>query len=227
LRLLRQDTALTHTPLSRPSPDTWVPGADPVVDTGRRLAAAAGQGGFLALKCFTAVAPRTVDAVAAQPGVTAVNVTAEFVATLRAVVAERGRPRWETVVAADAPDASPAARVGFGKLVDEVWQRLADRVRTAAQHPGTAVFLHDTAPLTRYTGGLALLARLADAARRPHEAPWGLWVLCPMSHLQDDALLDQQQVGVYGAEEQLELPSPFAAAHAAETSAHDRERNVS
>jgi len=212
LRLDLPVTSVSYTPLSRSSSvDAWVPGADPSADTGRRLAAAAERGGFLALKVHTDLAPRAAEAVAAQPGVTAVNVTSEFVATLRAVVAERGRPRWETVIAADVPDASPAARVGFGKLVDEVWRRLADRVREAAQQSGTAVFLHDTAPLTRYTGGLDLLARLADAARRPDEAPWGLWVLCPMGHPQNDALLDGEPVGVYGAEEQLDLPRGFAA----------------
>ena len=111
LRLDMPVTAVSYTPLSRSSGGTWVPGADPSVDTGRHLAAAAEHGGFLALKCYAVVAPQAAVAVAAQPGVTAVNVTAAFVSTLRAVVAERGRPRWETVVAADVPDASPAARV--------------------------------------------------------------------------------------------------------------------
>ena len=49
-------------------------------------------------------------------GVTSVNVTARFVGLLKEIVAEQGRPKWETVLAADSPEASPAARNGFAQL---------------------------------------------------------------------------------------------------------------
>lgn len=203
-------TAVTSTARTGPhGPAVRVPGADPVTDTGLRLAAAAQRGGFLALKTYTEVSAPAAGVVADRPGVVPVNVTAEFVTMLRAVVEEFGKPPWPTVVKADRPDASPAARVGFAKRVDEVWRRLAERVRAAGAHPGTAVLLHDTAPLTRYAGGLDLLARLADSARRPDEGPWGLWVLCPMGQPENDALLDDHPIGVYGSGEQLMLPRDF------------------
>ena len=74
-----------------------------------RLAQAHQRGGFIALKAPISDAVAIRHAVAALDGVTGVNVTTEFVRTLRAVVAERGRPKWETVLAADSPDASPTA----------------------------------------------------------------------------------------------------------------------
>ena len=46
--------------------------------------------------------------------VSPVNVTEVFLATLREIVRERGKPRWESVLAADADDATPAAQAGFG-----------------------------------------------------------------------------------------------------------------
>ena len=72
-----------------------------------RLTQARQRGGFIALKAPIRDAVAIRHTVAALDGVTGVNVTTEFVRTLRAVVAERGRPKWETVLAADSPDASP------------------------------------------------------------------------------------------------------------------------
>jgi len=184
------------------------------------------------------VKARRTNAIAARDvlrlldGVTAIDVTAEFVATLRAVAAEQGKPRWETVLAADSADASPAARTGFGRLLDQTWQRLERQIRMvggAAAAAGGAegggaeagggegwaadgadgiVLLHDATPLARYTGGAELLARLAAAARQADEDPHGLWLLCPMPDPVGQPRLDNLTVGVIpGDAEQVVLPS--------------------
>ena len=80
------------------------------------------------------------------------------------------------MLAADSDTVAPSARVGFGRLVDEAWRRLDQRIRSA----DGVVFLYDATPLARYIGGDELLARLVSAARQADEAPHGLWLLCPM-----------------------------------------------
>jgi serine/threonine protein kinase len=172
----------------------------------RRLDEARRHGGFVAVKTRLPYAAAVRDALRGLEGVTAIDVTAEFVAMLRSIVAEQGRPRWETVLAADSADASPAARTGFGRLLDETWRRLDQRIRAA---DGIAL-LHDATPLARYTGGSDLLARLAAAARQADEAPHGLWLLCPMADPAGPPRLDGLTVGVIpGDAEQFAVPSSF------------------
>ena len=110
-----------------------------------RLTQARQRGGFIALKAHVRDAAAIREAVAALDGVTPVNVTAEFVRTLRAVVAEQGRPKWETVLAADSPDASPAARTGFTQLLQKTWTRLEEHIRAGGN--SGIVLLHDATPL--------------------------------------------------------------------------------
>jgi len=178
----------------------------------RRLADARHRGGFLAVKARRTHAAAARDALRLLDGVTPIDVTAEFVATLRVVVAEQGKPRWDTVLAADSPDASPAARTGFGRLLDQTWRRLERRIRAAGgEASDRIVLLHDAAPLARYTGGAELLARLAAAARQADEAPHGLWLLCPMPDPAGQPRLDNFTVGVIpGDAEQVIVPSGLA-----------------
>ena len=170
-----------------------------------RLTQARQRGGFIALKAPIRDAVAIRHAVAALDGVTGVNVTTEFVRTLRAVVAERGRPKWETVLAADSPDASPTARTGLAQLLQETWTRLEEHIR-AISNSGI-VLLHDATPIARYTGGVELLARLEVAARDADESPAGLWLLCPMEDPQAPPQLDRVTVSVIpGDAEQLYVP---------------------
>ena len=82
------------------------------------------------------------------------------------IVAERGRPRWETVLAADSRT-PPRRQAGFGELVDKAWrtdhaQRPRDRGGRAAARR------HAVRPLPgRYgtAGRLATAARQADETR--------------------------------------------------------------
>jgi hypothetical protein len=174
-----------------------------------RLDQARQRGGFVAVKAWVSTAAQVAAAIAQLDGVTPVNVTAEFVAALHAIVDEQGKPRWGIVLAADSATVAPSARVGFARLVDEAWRRLDDRIRSA----DGVVFLHDATPLARYTGGDELLARLVSSARRAGESPHGLWLLCPTRQdLQLPPRLDGLTVGVIpGDTEQLVVPSTFAA----------------
>jgi hypothetical protein len=136
-------------------------------------------------------------------------VTTEFVNTLRAVVAEQGRPRWDVVLAADAPEASSTARTGFAQLLAKVWTHLEEQIRAAGN--SGIVLLHDATPIARYSGGVELLARLVGAARDADESPVGLWLLCPMEDPQAPPRLDRVTVSVIpGDAEQLYVPGELA-----------------
>ena len=169
-----------------------------------RLRNGAERGGFLVVKAWRTESIAVTAQLAALDGVTAVPVGRVFVSALREIVTARGKPRWETVLAADSTDAAPTAQTGFRRLVEEAWERIDAQVRAA---PGIA-FLHDATPLARYPGGMDLLARLASAARQSDEAPFGLWLLCPMEDPRRPALLDGQIVGALGEGEQIVLRPP-------------------
>jgi serine/threonine protein kinase len=191
----------------RPAPSTAT--AEAAEHALARLTQARQRGGFIALKAHVRDTTAIREAVAALDGVTTVNVTAEFVRTLRAVVAEQGRPKWETVLAADSPDASPAARTGFTQLLQKTWTRLEEHIRGSGRE--SIVLLDDATPLARYTGGAELLAKLAVAARDAAESPAGLWLLCPMEDPQAPPQLDRSTVSVIpGDAEQLYVPGEFA-----------------
>lgn len=172
------------------------------------LAQSRKRGGFLTLKTSLRDASAVCDAAASLDGVTPVNVTTAFVTFLREIVTAAGRPRWETVLAADSPDASPAARTGFTQLLRKTWDRLDEHVRAAG---GGIVLLHDATPLARYTGGAELLAKLTVAARSAADSPHGLWLLCPMEDPHALPELDRTTVSVIpGDAEQLYVPRDFA-----------------
>jgi serine/threonine protein kinase len=180
----------------------------------QRLEQARKRGGFVAVKTSVTGAPTVIDRLAQFDGVTAVNVTSTFITLLKGIVDEAGRPRWDTVLAADDESAPPAAKTGFARLVNATWERLEAHIRAIA--PGGIVLLHDATPLTRYHGGPQLLARLAGAARDAGESPQGLWLLCPMQNPKDPPRLDGMTVGVIpGDAEQVVVPDDTRAKGAA------------
>ncbi len=119
--------------------------ASAMAETRQRLLAAAKHGGFLAITTRLAETAPVREELTVLADVSPVNVTELFLTMLREIVRERGKPRWESVLAADAADATPAAQAGFGRLLDAVWERLDKQVRAM---PGT-VMLHDATPLAR------------------------------------------------------------------------------
>jgi hypothetical protein len=173
-----------------------------------RLRTATERGGFLVLKSRLSHTPAVAAELAGLDKVTMIPVTRLFVAALHEIATERGRPSWPALLAADSAEASTAAKAGFGRLVDEAWQRLDAALRAVS---GIAL-LHDATPLARYHGGADLLARLASAARQSDEPPHGLWLLCPMEDPRHPATLDGRVVPALGDNEQVVLrpvaPSP-------------------
>jgi serine/threonine protein kinase len=174
------------------------------------LAQSRKRGGFIALKTSLRDASAVCDTVAALDGVTPVDVTATFVTFLHEVVEADKRPlRWETVLAADSPDASAAARNGLAQLLRKTWDRFAEHIRSVGA--SGIVLLHDATPVARYTGGIELLAKLTVAARSATDSPHGLWLLCPMEDPHGLPLLDRTTVSVIlGDAEQLYVPGDFA-----------------
>ena len=143
LRRLKYDVQVINGRYLIPA-DTQASGSSPKPRTGtetrygtsarevwQRLDQARQRGGFVAIKAWVSTAAQVTAAIAQLDGVTPVNVTAEFVATLHAIVDEQGKPRWGTVLAADSAAVTPSARVGFARLVDEAWRRLDGRIRSA------------------------------------------------------------------------------------------------
>jgi hypothetical protein len=172
-------------------------------DTWLRLRTAAERGGFMAVKTWRTESVAVAAKVAGLDGITAVPVTRLFVSALREIVAARGKPRWETVLAADSTAAPPTAQAGFARLAEEAWERIDAHIRGIH---GIA-FLSDATPLARYLGGMELLTRLASAARQADEIPLGMWLLCPMEDPRRPALLDGQLVGALGDNEQIVVRS--------------------
>jgi serine/threonine protein kinase len=183
-----------------------------VAETRQRLLAASEHGGFLAITTMLPETPQICAELANLGPVSALNVTETFLATLRQIAKARGKPRWDTVLAADAIDATPAAQAGFGRLLDEVWEHIDEQIRATQ---GT-VLLHDATPLARYAAGTQLLSRLAAAARQADEAPHGLWLLCPMDDPRKPAMLDDQTIATLGENEQIVVrpASPVSARRA-------------
>jgi serine/threonine protein kinase len=198
---LRSSTQLSGSRRSRGS--LWAANAGPLARDAAREAAehahqrldqARKRGGFVAVKTSITEAPKVIDRLTRMDGVQAVNVTSTFITLLKGIVEEAGRPRWDTVLAADDESATPAAKTGFARLINATWDRLDADIRATA--PSGIVLLHDATPLSRYLGGPELLARLAGAARDAGESPHGLWLLCPMQNPKDPPRLDGMTVGV-------------------------------
>ncbi|TDD74486.1 BREX system serine/threonine kinase PglW [Actinomadura rubrisoli] len=168
----------------------------------RRLLGSVDNGGFLALKTRIRYTGSMLAVLTGFADVTPVNVTARFTEALREIVAARGKPTWDTMLEADPSTAPPV----FHQLVEQAFAEVEKTVRAIDR----VALLHDATPLARYKGGSELLARLADAARDPHETPYGLWLLCPMPDPKPLPLLDDTVVPTNTDNEHLVLPGPFA-----------------
>lgn len=166
-----------------------------------RLLASVDGGGFLALKTRIRHAESMLGVLSVFTDVTPINVTTEFTRALREIVAARGKPTWETMVGADPASAPPV----FHQLIEQAFAEVEKAVRAVDR----VALLHDATPLARYKGGPELLARLADAARDPHETPNGLWLLCPMADPKSLPLLDDMVVETNTSNERLLLPRHF------------------
>ncbi|WP_431868917.1 BREX system serine/threonine kinase PglW [Nocardiopsis eucommiae] len=178
----------------------------------QRLEQAVQRGGYRALKTWLPDTERSARMLTRMPGTVPLDVSTEFVRVVDEVMEAKGRGlTWEHLAKADNSEPRPRP---FETLLQEVFQRLGERVRTAsAESPAGSgvVVLYRATPLARYEAGRSLLGRLIQEAREADRAPYGLWLLCPMRGPQTPATLDGQPAGIIADSEQVLLPRGFTA----------------
>ncbi|HEX6968759.1 MAG TPA: BREX system serine/threonine kinase PglW [Micromonosporaceae bacterium] len=135
-----------------------------------------------------------------------VSVAARFVGALRALVDERPKPTWETVLAADVAEPGSRAAIKFGEFVEAAWKRVVPGLREELRRGGGPVLLLDAGVLARYRG-MDLLYALADEARDGADS---LWLLCPVEDANQPPRLDDSVVRV-GDNEWVALPDSWVA----------------
>ncbi|CAG7628035.1 BREX system serine/threonine kinase PglW [Actinacidiphila bryophytorum] len=190
-------------------------GEDPFAGTEAQLAASIRRGGFLAVTLKGVLLPGAAQAMAARHPVEPVDVGSAFLAEFRRLAEERNQP-WEKVLGIDARFTS-TGRIspGLATYVREVWRRVEARLLALAATPRTVLFLHDAGMLARYwdEGGRDLLVGLQAAARRPTQAPHGLWLLAPVETRSQAPNLDGRTVECIGGDaERIHLDSEYVKA---------------
>jgi hypothetical protein len=153
--------------------------------------------------------PATRAHVSALAEVDAVDASAAFVEALRAVARERKIASFDVVLRADAPDADSRARTNLQQVVGEAWARLDDA------WSGTDVLVLDAlTPFGRYAGGMALLDRVLDAARRGgrNRGPRTVILLCAAQDEHEAPRIGTQAVGLETSEEWVIAPSSWSRA---------------
>ncbi|MFB6787756.1 BREX system serine/threonine kinase PglW [Streptomyces olivaceus] len=153
-----------------------------------------------------------------------VDVSALFLASLRRLVEARPRPTWETILEAD--NAEPGSRdaLKFGEYTAAAWRDVERAILAVLEAPadsGTGsdpatgevgdagvdrrpVLLHDASVMARY-GGMGVLQRLADLARRGGPDGRGLWLLSPLTDQTAGPRLDAVTVPIEDREEWISL----------------------
>ncbi|MCC9307586.1 BREX system serine/threonine kinase PglW [Kitasatospora sp. RB6PN24] len=182
---------------------------DPGVLVRARLASCHERGGFLAVTVKGTQLPGTAQALAGAFAVQRIDLGAVFLEEFRALAEEKGQD-WAKVLRADAASAPGRVKPGLASFARAVWLRVEARLLERAAAPRTVLFLHDAGLLARFwgEGGHDLLVRLQAAARRPADAPHGLWLLCPVEARSDAPRLDGRTVEVIGGDgERLHLDS--------------------
>ncbi|MGW6057534.1 BREX system serine/threonine kinase PglW [Streptomyces sp. NPDC055189] len=175
-------------------------GRDPQLVLRAKLATAAQRGGFLALTLKGVDLPGAAEMLAAEFNVTPVDLNAEFLGTFRMLADELGTD-WSKVLRADTVfTESGELKPGLRSYSQRVTDRLAERLRSMAEESGpkAVLFVHNAGLISRYYegGGHDLLVGLQQSARRPAEAPHGLWWLCPMEDPKQTPSLDGRTVEV-------------------------------
>ncbi|WP_433461724.1 BREX system serine/threonine kinase PglW [Spirillospora sp. CA-128828] len=176
-----------------------------------KLATAARQGGFLALTVHVKRLAGTADAIAAAYPVVPVNVADVFLTEFRALAAEHGTD-WGQVLRADERLTRTGEMPGgLRSFLTRVLDRTEKRLQEYAAPPRTVLFLHNAGVLARYfdVGGHDVLTRLQNAARRPSDAPHGLWLLCPSEAPRATPNLDGRTVEALGRAEWTVLDKAF------------------
>ncbi|MCX4587024.1 BREX system serine/threonine kinase PglW [Streptomyces sp. NBC_01481] len=185
-----------------PPPGTRPAAQDPHSTIKARLDASVRRGGFLALTVRGTRLPGVAETVAAAYPVTRVDLNSEFLAEFRALAEEKNQP-WDKVLGVDARySASGQISKGLATYVRTVWGRVESRLLARASAPRTVLFLYDAGLVARYwdEGGRDLLVKLQGAARRPADAPHGLWLLSPVETRSQLPHLDGRTVECIGGD---------------------------
>lgn len=146
------------------------------------------------------------DHVVEVMGVEPVDASAAFVAALRDVARDRRITDFSVVLRADAPDAEPRARTNLDRVVAQAWSRLE-----AEWSAADVLVLDALTPFGRYAGGMSVLARLLDAARRAGRdgGPRTIVLLCPAQDQQQAPRIGPEAVGLTTPEEWIVAPSAW------------------
>lgn len=122
----------------------------------------------------------------------------EFVTALRAVATERKIPDFGVVLHADAAEPGSRDHINLQRVVAAAFERLEQDW----SRPGMLA-LQGLTPLGRYTGGPALLDRLADRARQAGRdgGPSALVLLCPAEDERQPPRIGPHAVGLVTPEE--------------------------
>lgn len=186
-------------------------GGDPREVLTTKLSKAVERGGFLALTLRGVHLPGTAEGIAARYPVRPVDIDREFLSAFRGLIDERGQD-WAKVGKLDVRFGETGVMSpGLASYVRTSWERVHDGLDALAREGKTVLFLHHASLLARYfdEGGHALLTGLQNAARRPDDAPHGLWLLCPAESALDTPQLDGKIVEVLTDSERVVLDRAF------------------
>lgn len=197
-RSLLQSTGLSS--LTRTGGSAGTAGPAEIEAAVKRLGESMDTGGFRALTVHVRHLPGLASAIASRYPVILVDGNAELLECFRELATEKNQD-WARVLRVDAkltvsgsaPVDSPRAYAGY---VAELANRLAERWAQRASAPKSVLFLHNAGLLARYwdIAGRELLTGLQQSARRPREAPYGLWLLCPAEDARRSPQLDGRTV---------------------------------
>ncbi|MFB4305068.1 BREX system serine/threonine kinase PglW [Actinomadura sp. GTD37] len=189
----------THTPADSP----YSPARRPAGKTAANLARAVEEGGFLALTINQKRLVGSAELIAATHPVVPVDVATVFLSKLRALAQENNQPFGGLLRADQKFYRAGTLPAGLASYLRAAWQRTTETITAHADTPRKILFLHDAGLFARYAdaGGHDALTSLQQAARRPADRPYGLWLLCPSEAPRKAPNLDGWTVEAIGAAE--------------------------
>ncbi|MEU2827312.1 BREX system serine/threonine kinase PglW [Streptomyces lavendulae] len=175
-------------------------GRDPRRVLAARLDTARRRGGFLALTVKGPELPDLAARLSERFDVLPVSLDELFLSVLRELATEHG-VAWQALLTADASlTASGTIGAGLASYTRATAERVVTRAAALAEQAGprTVLLAHEAALAARYwsSGGREALVALQEAARRPADAPHGLWLLVPMEDPEVSPALDGRTVDI-------------------------------
>lgn len=162
-----------------PSSAHWTVVDSPVLAGALRaeeILSSAAEEGFRALTVRVNRYPRAVDELTRRFGARPTNVAALFMAALRARVAERAKPTWETLLRADTAEPGSRAALKLGEYTAAAWEDVRPTLVSAVDRSLGPVLLHDSGLFARYDA-MGVLDEVVSRSRDGHGA---VWLLCPV-----------------------------------------------